>query len=484
VRLIAFVCVLSAQAFANQLGVVGYAGNTADTCNNCHSGGATPTVTITGPATLQAGQTGDYQLVVTGGASARAGLDVAVDSPAAQLLGVRADTVSFGNEIHHTAPRAFTNGRATFAFQLVAPPFAGAVRLFGAGNSCNGNGSSSGDRAGFTTFTVTVTGGATSPRIATSAAATPATVTTTTTRVSVLGVDDQPESALSYTWSVASGPGAVTFAPNGTNAAKQTTATFTQAGTHVLRVLVTDAQSQSAASTVSVVVQATFSTIAVTPVAGEVEPGKALQFAARSVDQFGGSMMTTPAFSWAVTGGGVVSSTGRFVAGTRLGGPHVVQAVAMGRSGAGSVRVVDQVTVADTTAPVVTILSPKAGERRAGRFNVEVDASDAVGVARVEALVDDVSVATATAAPWKLELNAAALPRGAVTLKVLAFDAAGNRGESPAVAVTLDDAAAAASPPPEGGGCVAAPGGLFALGALWLLARRRGAKGCVFSMLR
>ncbi|GMU58765.1 MAG: hypothetical protein AMXMBFR34_05280 [Myxococcaceae bacterium] len=51
-----------------------------------------------------------------------------------------------------------------FAFKLVAPPYSGTVRLFGAGNSCNGNGGSSGDRAGLTTFSVSVTGGTTAPR--------------------------------------------------------------------------------------------------------------------------------------------------------------------------------------------------------------------------------------------------------------------------------------------------------------------------------
>lgn len=54
--------------------------------------------------------------------------------------------------------------RAVFAFKLVAPPYSGTVRLFGAGNSCNGNGGSSGDRAGLTTFSVSVTGGTTAPR--------------------------------------------------------------------------------------------------------------------------------------------------------------------------------------------------------------------------------------------------------------------------------------------------------------------------------
>ncbi len=463
-------CVLSTAAFANQLGVVGYAGNSAETCNTCHSGGAVPTVSLTGPSTLQAGQTGDYRLTVSGGAGSRAGMNVAVDSPAAQLLGVAGESVSFGNEVHHAASRAFTSGRSTFAFKLLAPPFAGPVRLFGAGNSCNGNGSTSGDRAGFSTLTITITGGTTAPRIATPPTATPETVTTTTTRISVVGADDQPEAALTYTWSLASGPGAVTFAPNGTNAAKQTTATFTRAGEHVVRVLATDAQGQSAASTVRIVVQSTLTGIAVTPQAGEVKPGDVLQFSARAQDQFGSTLMTPSTFTWSVTGGGAIASTGRFVAGTRLGGPHVVQAVAAGRSGAGQVRVVEQVTVADVTPPSVTLVSPRAGEKKVGRFLVEVKVDDDVGVARAEVLINDVSAAVATAAPWRLEIDAAMLPKGPATVKVLAFDAAGNRAESAAIELLLDDPTT-----PGPAGCSSAPGGLSLI-IVSLLMRRRNAR--------
>lgn len=466
-RFLVVLSLLSTAALANQLGVVGYAGNLTETCNACHSGGAVPTVSVTGPSTLQAGQTGDYRLTVSGGAGARAGMNVAVDSPAAQLLGVAADTVSFGNEVHHAAPRAFTSGRATFAFKLLAPPFAGPVRLFGAGNSCNGNGSTSGDRAGFSTLTVTITGGTTAPRIVSPAAATPDVVLSTSARLSVVGADDQPEAALTSTWSLASGPGAVTFSPNGTNAAKQTTATFSRAGEHVLRVLVTDAQGQSAASTVRVVVQASLTTIAVTPQTGEVKPGDVLQFSARPQDQFGGTLMTPSTFTWSVTGGGAIASTGRFVAGTRLGGPHVVQAVAAGRSGAGQVRVVEQVTVADVTPPSVTLVSPRAGEKRAGRFLVDVKVDDDVGVARVEVLINDVSAASASAAPWRLEVDAATLQKGPAVVKVLAFDGAGNRGESAPIDLVLEDPTTAGT-----AGCAAAPGGL-SLSLLWSLLRRR-----------
>lgn len=466
VRLTLTLLFLAAPCFANQLGVVGYSGKTAESCNNCHTGGATPTVTITGPSTLQAGQTGTYQLTISGGAGSRAGMNVAVDVAAAQVLAVAGDTVSFSNEVHHSAPKAFSGGRATFSFRLLAPTFAGPVRLFGAGNSCNGNGGSSGDRAGLATFQLQVTGGSTAPRIATAAAATPATVMATTARLSVLGADDQPETALTYTWSLESGPGAVTFSPNGTNAAKQTTATFSRAGDHVLRVLATDAQGQSAASTVRVAVQPAMASIAVTPAQGQVEPGRTLQFAARAVDQFGGSMAMPATFTWSVTGGGTINAAGLYSA-RSLGGPHVVQAIAMGRSGAGSVRVVEKVTTVDQTPPVVAVSSPEAGARLAGKVTVGVDATDDVGVTKIEVLVNGVSAGSATASPWRVALDTAAFPSGPATLTVVAFDEAGNRGER-ALDVVLDNPT---TPPAQG--CAAVTAGPVAFALLALLLRRR-----------
>ena len=65
-------------------------------------------------------------------------------------------------------------------------------------------------------------------------------MTGTTTSLSALGIDDGGEAALSYTWTVVSGPAGVTFSQSGSNAAKSTTATFTRAGDYVLRVTATD----------------------------------------------------------------------------------------------------------------------------------------------------------------------------------------------------------------------------------------------------
>ncbi|MBA2482405.1 MAG: metallophosphoesterase [Planctomycetes bacterium] len=92
----------------------------------------------------------------------------------------------------------------------------------------------------------------TPPRVATPAnAVTP--VNGSTTPVSVLGEDDAGESNLTYTWStVGSVPAAVTFAPNATNGAKASTATFTAAGTYILQATITDQGGNSVTSSVTV----------------------------------------------------------------------------------------------------------------------------------------------------------------------------------------------------------------------------------------
>ena len=77
------------------------------------------------------------------------------------------------------------------------------------------------------------------PTISVAASAT-SPVTATTSAVSARGADDGPLSELSYQWS-ATGPAAVTFSPNGSNAAKDAVATFVAAGSYTLTVTVTDA---------------------------------------------------------------------------------------------------------------------------------------------------------------------------------------------------------------------------------------------------
>ena len=96
----------------------------------------------------------------------------------------------------------------------------------------------------------------TGPSVSQAAAANPNPVTGTTTALSALGSENGSGSGLTYTWS-ATGPAAVGYSANGTNAAQNSTATFIAAGSYSFTVTITDGNSMSVTSNVSVVVNQT-----------------------------------------------------------------------------------------------------------------------------------------------------------------------------------------------------------------------------------
>jgi uncharacterized repeat protein (TIGR02543 family) len=187
------------------------------------------------------------------------------------------------------------------------------------------------------------------PTIATAAAASPNPVTGTTAALSVLGADDGGESNLTYTWATTgTPPAAVTFSANGTNAAKATTATFTKAGSYAFQVTVKDQPGLTATSTISVVVNATLTSIVVSPSSASVRTSATQQFTATARDQFTTSLATQPTFTWTVSSsGGNISTSGLFTAGTTAGGPYTVTAQSGTVSGTASVTVT-QVNAAPT----------------------------------------------------------------------------------------------------------------------------------------
>ena len=178
------------------------------------------------------------------------------------------------------------------------------------------------------------------PSIATAAAVSPNPVTGTTAALSVLGADDGGETNLTYTWATTgTPPAAVTFSANGTNAAKATTATFTKAGTYAFQVTVKDQPGLTATSTVSVVVNPTLTSIVVSPSSASINTSATQQFTATARDQFATSLATQPSFTWTVSGGGSVGTSGLFTAGTTAGGPYTVTAQSGSVNGTASVTV-------------------------------------------------------------------------------------------------------------------------------------------------
>jgi len=95
-----------------------------------------------------------------------------------------------------------------------------------------------------------------------------------------------------------------------------------------------------------------------------------------------------------------------------------------------------QTVAADTQAPSVSIASPTGG-RVSGVVPVDVNYSDNVGVTRADFYVNGQLAASDSLAPFAFAWDTAGKADGSYTLSVQAYDAAGNRGTSPSVAVTV-----------------------------------------------
>ncbi len=165
------------------------------------------------------------------------------------------------------------------------------------------------------------------PTLVNAAAASATTVTAATVNLSALASDADGQSNLTYTWATTgTPPAAVTFTPDGTTAAQNTIATFTQPGNYSFMVTISNTAGQSVTSSVSVTVVSTFTTIAVTPASPTVSAASTTQLSAIAEDQFGTALTTQPNFIWSVTSGtGSVDETGLFTA-PSAGGSATVQA--------------------------------------------------------------------------------------------------------------------------------------------------------------
>jgi subtilisin family serine protease len=180
------------------------------------------------------------------------------------------------------------------------------------------------------------------PTVATPASASPNPVNGTSTSLSVLGADaSYPESSLTYTWSlVGTGPAPVVYSVNGNNAAKATTATFTQAGTYNILVTIEDPAHLTVTSAIPVIVNQTLTTIIVSPSAASVPAYESETFSAVGQDQFGQPLSVQPAFSWSVPSAAGTITGGLFTAGSELGGPFSITATASAESGTAQVTVI------------------------------------------------------------------------------------------------------------------------------------------------
>ena len=115
----------------------------------------------------------------------------------------------------------------------------------------------------------------------------------------------------------------------------------------------------------------------------------------------------------------------------------------------------------DTTPPTTSITSPANGATVSGTVTVAANASDNVGVSRVELYVDGVLNGSDTSAPYQIAWNTATATNGGHGLQTRAVDAAGNVGSSTVVNVTVSNA--------TGGGELIVNGGFEGSAAPWTL---------------
>jgi hypothetical protein len=155
------------------------------------------------------------------------------------------------------------------------------------------------------------------PNVTSPASASPSPVTTTSTTLSVTATDPGGQD-LTYQWSVLSvptGAAAPTFTNNNqtlvSGATDSTGVTFHQAGSYTFRVTITDANGGVTTSDISVKVDQTQTSLAVSPASVKVRDGRSQKFTATLFDQFGKAMAVQPTsgFTWTLSGGGSLATS-------------------------------------------------------------------------------------------------------------------------------------------------------------------------------
>lgn len=217
------------------------------------------------------------------------------------------------------------------------------------------------------------------PTITVAATSSSATVTGTTSTISVRATDDGGLSNLTYTWSVTSKPDGASdpvFSVNGSINASTTVATYSKSGTYQLLATVTDSGSHSTTSGVTVTVAQTLASIVVSPSSPSVVVSSTQQFTATSTDQFALGMPSTTIYLWSLgvggAGGTIETTSGLYTAPGSVGsGSDIVSAVSASVTGTTSLTVVSSQTAATpafspvsgavTTSTIVTISTASTG---------------------------------------------------------------------------------------------------------------------------
>ena len=278
---------------------------------------------------------------------------------------------------------------------------------------------SSGNPASIFKFTLDPPSGTNQPpTIISKPSATPNPITGTTTALSVTATDDGGEPNLTYVWSIVTQPtgGSVTFSANNSNAAKNTTATFTKAGDYTIAVVVKDQLGLTISDTVDVTVSQTLSKVLVTPADVSVYRGKNQSFSPTAEDQFNNPLIQTPTFTWIATAG-TISNAGLFTPGTALGNVTVT-ATAAGHSGTATVHILNNLPSTGITSPAdgIAFTAPAS-------VNISANATDSDGtIVKVEFFNGSQSLGTSASTSSPYTFLWTNVPPGTYILTVKATD--------------------------------------------------------------
>ena len=131
--------------------------------------------------------------------------------------------------------------------------------------------------------------------------------------------------------------------------------------------------------------------------------------------------------------------------GTIANGPYQITAVARDGAGNSTTSVVVNVTVTnDVAAPTVSVTNPADGAEVSGTVALTADASDDIGVAGVQFLLDGMNLgAEDVTAPYTITWDTLMAANGAYAITAVARDGAGKTTTSAAVNVTVTNDVAA-----------------------------------------
>lgn len=105
-------------------------------------------------------------------------------------------------------------------------------------------------------------------------------------------------------------------------------------------------------------------------------------------------------------------------------------------------------SMTDTQAPTADIVSPYGSSTVSGLVPVDVTASDNMGVARVDLMVNGVVIASDTSLPYAFSWDSSRAASGMNSLKAVAVDGAGNVGQSAVIQVNVANTIVADTTPP------------------------------------